>query len=110
MRFSEDVRSRRVLSEAAELRQSRSNVFGTITRHITLNSVATNINNMILPIWTPSQNYCIVKGHSNASTTPLPSRFRRSVIVIFAPEKSLSGSADIAGIDSISTAILLRLG
>ncbi|KAH7247548.1 uncharacterized protein BKA55DRAFT_513935, partial [Fusarium redolens] len=29
---------------------------------VTMSSVANNINNMILPIWTPSQYYCIVKG------------------------------------------------
>ncbi|KAJ0126349.1 Uncharacterized protein HZ326_30545, partial [Fusarium oxysporum f. sp. albedinis] len=46
-----------------------------------------------------SQYYCVAKWHSRASTTSLPSRFRRSVMVILAPEKSRSGSADIAGID-----------
>jgi hypothetical protein len=38
------------------------------------------------------------------------SLLQRSVIVIFALEKSLSRSAAIASIDSISKAILLRLG
>jgi hypothetical protein len=38
----------------------------------------------------------------------IPRRFLQSVIVIFVPENKYSGSADIAGIDSISKAITER--
>jgi hypothetical protein len=39
--------------------------------------------------------------HSKASIVKILRRFRRSEIVIFAPEKRRSGLADIAGIDNI---------
>jgi hypothetical protein len=48
--------------------------------------------------------------HSIASTVSILIRFRRSDIVIFDEEKSLSGAADIAGIESTSKAILERFG
>src|ERR1700709_1101326 len=48
--------------------------------------------------------------HSIASTVSILIRFRRSDIVIFDEEKSLSGAADIAGIESTSRAILERFG
>lgn len=48
--------------------------------------------------------------HSIACMLSIPSLFLRSVIVIFAPENRRSGSADIAGIDSISIAIILNAG
>jgi hypothetical protein len=40
----------------------------------------------------------------------MPRRFLRSVIVITALENKRSGSADIAGIDNTSRAIILRFG
>jgi len=48
--------------------------------------------------------------HSIAWTLSIPSLFLQSVIVIFAPENKRSGLADIAGIDNISKAIILRFG
>ena len=48
--------------------------------------------------------------HSIASILSIPRRFLQSVIVIFALENRRSSSADIAGIDSISKAIILRFG
>jgi hypothetical protein len=48
--------------------------------------------------------------HSIASMLSMPSLFLWSVIVILALEKRRSGSADIAGIDNISKAIIERAG
>ena len=48
--------------------------------------------------------------HSIASTVSILIRFRRSDIVIFDEEKSLSGAANITGIESTSKAILERFG
>jgi hypothetical protein len=48
--------------------------------------------------------------HSVASTVSILIRFRRSDIVRFDEEKSLSGAADIAGIERTSRAILERFG
>jgi hypothetical protein len=48
--------------------------------------------------------------HSTACILSIPSLFLRSVIVILAPENRRSGSADIAGIDKISNAIMLNAG
>ena len=48
--------------------------------------------------------------HSIALIVLIPRRFLQSVIVIFVPENKRSGSADIAGIDSISKAITERAG
>lgn len=48
--------------------------------------------------------------HFVASIMSLLIWFRRLVMVIFVPKKSLLGFADMVGIDSISTAILLKIG
>ena len=48
--------------------------------------------------------------HSIASIASISRLFLRSIIVIFAPENSRSGSAAIAGIERISKAITLRFG
>ena len=48
--------------------------------------------------------------HSIAWILSMPSLFLRSVIVIFAPENRRSGSADMAGIDNMSKAIIERAG
>jgi hypothetical protein len=48
--------------------------------------------------------------HSIASIVSIPRQFLQSVIVIFVPENKRSGFADIAGIDSISKAIIEKAG
>jgi hypothetical protein len=48
--------------------------------------------------------------HSKASIDSIPRRLRRTVPDILAPENRRSGSADIAGIDSISRATCSNLG
>lgn len=59
---------------------------------------------------TLSNNYNHDFKHSVASIESTPNLFLLSVIVSFEPENSLSGSADIAGMDKISMAIKERLG